>query len=312
MALAPFPINAELTAIALAYRNKKFIADEVLPRVPVPQISFKYKKYSLADGFTIQNTLVGRTSAPNRVEAGYTEVSDTCADYGLEDLIPQHDILIAQAAASGYDPVKFASEWLANLVAIDREKRVATLVFDANQYGSSNKVALSGNDQWSDFTNSNPVTAIMNALDACIMRPNIAVFGRAVFSAIIQHPKVVQAVYKSSQSAGIVSREALKELFELDDVLVGEAYSNSAARGQTPSIARLWGKSAALLYRDAAAARAGATTFGFTAQFGDKVGGEAPTDEAGLRGGVKVRVGETIKEVITANDLGYLITTAVA
>ena len=35
MSNAPFPIDPELTAIAIAYRNGRMIADEVLPRVPV-------------------------------------------------------------------------------------------------------------------------------------------------------------------------------------------------------------------------------------------------------------------------------------
>ncbi|HCF5482095.1 TPA: phage capsid protein, partial [Pseudomonas aeruginosa] len=33
MSNAPFPIDPELTAIAIAYRNGRMISDEVLPRV---------------------------------------------------------------------------------------------------------------------------------------------------------------------------------------------------------------------------------------------------------------------------------------
>jgi hypothetical protein len=311
-AIAPFPITPELAAIAIAYKNNKFIADDVLTRVQVPQITFRYKQFPQADGFTVPETKIGRTSRPNRIETGYTETQATCVDYGLEDVVPVNDILVAQAAGAGYDPVSYAAEWLAYLVALDREKRVASLVFDSTQYGTNNKSTLSGTSQWSDFTNSNPVTAIMTALDACVMRPNMAVFGRATYSQLIQHPKVVQAVFKTQQGAGIVPRQAIADLFELNDVFVGEAFSNTAVRGQTVSLARLWGKHASFLYRDVTAARAGQTTFGFTAQFGPKFGGSKPHDDAGLRGGVAVRIGETVKEVICANDLGYMYVNAVA
>ncbi|MFV9531212.1 hypothetical protein ACNUIM_32135 [Pseudomonas aeruginosa] len=68
MSNAPFPIDPELTAIAIAYRNGRMIADEVLPRVPVGKQEFKYWKYDLAQGFTVPETLVGRKSKPNEVE----------------------------------------------------------------------------------------------------------------------------------------------------------------------------------------------------------------------------------------------------
>ncbi|MGV8796604.1 hypothetical protein ACV373_31930, partial [Pseudomonas aeruginosa] len=60
MSNAPFPIDPELTAIAIAYRNGRMIADEVLPRVPVGKQEFKFWKYDLAQGFTVPETLVGR------------------------------------------------------------------------------------------------------------------------------------------------------------------------------------------------------------------------------------------------------------
>ena len=64
MANTPFPITPAMTAVAIAYRNPRLIADEVLPRVPVPLQEFKYLKYTLEDGFTIPDTKVGRKSAP--------------------------------------------------------------------------------------------------------------------------------------------------------------------------------------------------------------------------------------------------------
>ena len=65
---------------------------------------------------------------------------------------------------------------------LDREKRVADLVFDAAQYATANKVVLSHLSQWSDFTNSDPVANLMAGLDARIMGPTAMVTGRAAFT----------------------------------------------------------------------------------------------------------------------------------
>lgn len=308
---APFPIQPDLTAIAIMYRNRAMIADQVLPRVPVAKQDFKYFKHTLADGFTIPDTKVGRRSPPTQVEFTATELTASCADYALDDSVPNEDIENA-GGVPGADPVSKATQFIANLIELDRESRVASAVFNTANYGASNKVTLSGTSQWSDFVNSNPVTAIMTGIDACIMRPNVLVLGRAVYTQLIQHPKVVQAVFKTSQGAGVVPRQGLADLFELDQVLVGESFVNTAKKGQAATLSRVWGKHATLLFRDVLADTQRGTTFGFTAQFGGRIAGSFEDKDVGMRGGLRVRVGESVKEVLTANDLGYMFENAAA
>jgi hypothetical protein len=191
---APFPIQPDLTAIALMYRNKRMIADQVLPRVPVGKQDFKYFLHTLADGFTVPDTKVGRRSPPNQVEFTATETTGSTTDYALDDSIPNEDIQNA-GGVPGADPVAKAVMYTTNLIELDREVRTANLVFGASNYASANKSTLSGTGQWSDYTNSNPISAILTALDGAVMRPNIAVMGRAVYTALIQHPKVLAAIY---------------------------------------------------------------------------------------------------------------------
>lgn len=306
---APFPIQPELTAIAIAYRNKRLIADEVLPRVPVGKEDFKYLKHAMADGFSLPDTRVGRRSRPNEVEFSASEVSASTQDYGLDDPVPQSDI---DNAPPNYDPLGRAVEGLSDLILLDREVRTAGLVFNAANYGAANKVALAGNDQFSDFVNSDPLKTFMDALDACVMRPNVMVIGRPVWSVLSRHPKIVKAVLGNSGDSGIARRQDLADLLELEEIQVGEAFLNTAKKGQAVSLARVWGKHISLIYRDRNANTRGGTTFGLTAQFGGRIAGAQEDSSIGLRGGQRVRVGESVKELITASDLGYFIQNAVA
>lgn len=308
---AAFPIQPALTAVAIAYRNKRLIADDVLPRVPVASPDFKYLKHTLSEGFSLPDTKVGRRSAPNEVEFTATEAAASCIDYGLDDPVPNSDI-DAAATIPGLDPVMKAVERTTELIQLDREVRAASLVFDANQYGSANKATLSGNSQWSDFANSDPITTILSAMDGMIMRPNIMVLGQAVFTKLRTHPKIAKAVLGNSGDVTIATRQAIAELFELEAIFVGEGFLNTAKKGQTPSMARVWGKHCALIYRDSLADASSGTTFGFTAQWGSRIAGSEYDSKIGLRGGQRVRVGESVKELVTANDLGYLFTNAVA
>lgn len=304
-----FPITPMLTAIAIAYRNPRLIADDVLPRVPVVKQEFKYKKYSLVDGFTLPNTLVGRMSKPNQVEFGFTEVQDSTRDYALDDPIPVAD---EENAPQNYDPADRATEVLTNLIALDREVRTANLVFNPASYAATNRTALTGNNLWSDYANSDPITAIMAALDACVMRPNIGIFGRPTWAKLSQHPKIVKAFHGNEGATGVASRKFVAQLFELDEVLVGEPWVNTAKKGQAPILSRVWSKHAAFIYRDMSADMSYGVTYGFTAQWGDRVAGSIADPDLGMRGGHRVRVGESVKELVAADDLGYFFENAVA
>jgi len=301
MSKAPFPIDPALTAISIAYRNGRMIADDVLPRTPVGKQEFKWNKHELADGFTLPDTKVGRKSAPNQVEFGHTEETSSTADYGLDIPVPQADI--DNAAGTNVDPVGSAVENATNLILLDREVRASRLVFANGSYAAANIETLVGTDKW-DNAASNPLEAITDALDSVIMRPNIGVLGRAVSTALRRHPKIVKAYHGNDGGDGLVPLAFLAELFELEAIYVGEARLNIARPGQAVSLQRVWGPSAAFLYRDKTAGTQSGATFGLTAQWGSRIAGQQEDKDIGLRGGVRGRVGESVKELITAKDLG--------
>lgn len=310
--VAPFPIDPVLTGIAIAYKNTSLIADNVLPRVPVSTKEFKYQLYEKSQRFTVPDTLVGRKGQPNEAEFGATEAASFVRDYGLDDVIPNDDITQAAAAGNGYTPVGHATEAITDLILLDREKRAAALVFDDTQYVSGQKATLSGTGQWSDYTNSKPRDVIMTALDVPLMRPNIMVIGRAAWTVLSQHPQLVSSIQANSGVQGKITRQQLAELLELDEVIVGEGFVNTAKPGQTASMSRVWGKHAAFLYRNTLANSQRGATFGFTAQFGGRVAGQIAEPKLGLRGGVRVRAGESVRELICAPDLGYFFKNCVA
>lgn len=309
MATRPFPVDARLTAIALAYRNPDIalIADEVLPPTPTGA-EFKWLKYDLANGFTVPDTKVGRKSFPTEVEFTSTEQTDKVVDHALADFIPNEDL---EDDNQGVDPRGTAVAYLTNLINLAREIRAAALVFNTNSYVAANKATLSGTSQWS-HASSDPVAAIGDALDVPIYRPNIAVFGQATWTALRRNVKIVQAIKGTDQGAGMVSRQEFADFFELQSVYVGAGFVNTAKKGQTVTTARVWGKHASFLYRDRAAGPQAGVTFGFTAQAGMRMAGSIPEPKRGYSGGEEVRVGHRCKEVVCATDLGYHFIDAVA
>jgi hypothetical protein len=308
MSGTPFPLIPYLTSIAVSYRNRALIADDVLPRVPVGKQLFRYRKYDQRDAFTIPDTKVGRTSAPAQVEFGATAVDSSTKDYALDNPIPQVDI--DNAAGTGYDPEARGTEVTTNLILLDREVRAASLVFNANNYAAANKVTLT--NPWSDKTLGDPIGDINIALNSMVMRPNILVVGNAVATALQTHPEILKAFYKNLGDAGIVPIDFVATLFGLEEIKVGQGFLNTARPGQPAAVSRVWGKFAALIYRDNLQSADQGMSFGFTAQFGTRIAGRIQDQDMGMRGGVRIRVGESLAEIITAPDLGYFFTNAAA
>ena len=308
MSNAPFVTDPIRTAIALAYTNRAFIADQVLPRVPVGAAEFKYTIYNTEDRFTLQETMVGRKGRVSEVEFGGTEAAAMVADYGLEDPIPSSDL--DSAKTTGFDVMGNATEILTELILLDREKRVASVVQDPNNH--ANKTTLSGTSQWSDTANSDPITDISDALELPMMRPNVMIINGQVALALRRHPKLIKAYHGTLGDVGMVPLGFVQELFELDRIVVGRARYNAANRGQTLTLAELWGKHCTLIYQHPSATPQRGVTFGLTGEHGTRLSQRRPDPDIGLRGGTRIRVGESVKELVVASDVSYQFINAVA
>ena len=304
MANAPFTVNPTLTAIAIAYMNNEFIADRVLPRVQVPSREFKWTKYNKDDRFTIPDTLVGRKGQPNVVEFGGTEDSAFVQDYGLEDHIPQQDLDNASNPLNGFDPRGTAVELLTEVIGLDREKRTAAKVQDKSNY--EHVETLSGSDQWS-HADSKPIVALTDALETPIKRPNVMVTSRKVAIALRRNPNVVKAFHGTLADDGLVPLQFVRELLELDEILTGAAYFNSARPGQDAALERIWGNHCSLIYRNPNARPNKGVTFGFTAEHGQRVSGTRQDANIGLRGGEAIRAGESVEELLVCSDVALFL-----
>lgn len=314
----PFVVDPVLTAIAIGYSNpaQTLIADRVLPRFGVAGEAFKWTEYPLAEAFTIPSTKVGRLGQVNQVTFSGKQKTSSVEDYGLDTPIPNSDITAAAAAraqgVSNYDPEQHSTMMLTKLVELDREVRVATLIQDPNTYAAARRLALAGGDKLSDYANSDPIGVLDAAIDGTLIyRANTLVMGQPVWSKIKRHPKLVNAVKGNLTNEGMITPQQLAELLSIREVLVGEAFVNTARPGQEAVLARAWGDSIAALYIDPTARPEGEITFGFTAQFGTRIAGRIEDEDIGLEGGQRIRSGERVKEEIVARDVGYLIQNAI-
>lgn len=311
--LAPFRPDRKLTAIAIGYgdQNGKLIADKVSPRTPIPgggQL-YTYRKFRIAESFQVPNTLINRTSDAREVEHGFDEFESKTKDYGLQEPIPRKDI---RNAPSNYDPVGVTGEWVMGMVKLDRERRVANMTFDPANYPADNVITLSGLSQFS-HPDSQPIQILTRALDRVFMRPNKMVIGEEAFTSLSTNPQIVRSYQGAGGiSAGIVPVDYIAKMFRLDEILIGSAWldampmARSIVNPANMSLSRIWGKHIALL-RVEPVTLPFTYTFGCTPVSGSPIGMRYDDPTIGLEGGVRIKMGEILEEIITAPEFGYLI-----
>ncbi len=299
-----YPINEQLTSLTLAYNNKSFIADLVLPRVPVITESFKYLEYPKEQFLTVPDTTIGPKGEANTVELSAKLVSASVEDRALKEKIPVAKL--DAATKSGQDP-KFEEKvtiQVTKLLQLDRERKCAALFGNSANYGKTQ--TLSGTDCFND-PGSDAINIIQDMIDNMLMAPNKLVMGRKVASALRRNRSIVAAYHGNSGEKGMVPLEFLKDLFGFQEILVGESVMNSAKKGQTAQLVGVWGNFLSMIYTDETATTDQGMTFGYTAEYENRTVREWMEEDKGIKGCKVIQVHEQCSELIAAPECGGLL-----
>lgn len=294
-----------LTQVSTAYKNETFLAEKVLPVMPVSKQSGVYFQYDKENLRIPSSTLRAAGSPAKEVDFSVSKGSFLTQDHALKEFVAQE---VQDQAMTPTDPLTDASENVTEKLLLDKESAIATyLTSTAN---ITQNTTLSGTTQWSDYNNSSPINDIKTARQTVKLAvgktPNILIIGQQVFDALADHPEVIERV-KYSQ-LGVLTTELLARLFQIKEVWIGEAVYNSAKEGQSDSLSYIWGKHAILCYI-APTVKLKQLTLGYTFSFGTRQA-ERWTD--GDRKGTYVRVHDNYQQGIVAATAAYLIKNAVA
>lgn len=302
----PIPVDPELTAIAIKAPVPGMIADQVLPEFPVTSETFKWNEYGYAQGVTVPDTKVGRRGQTQRVEFNAVEKDGSTEDHGLEDSVPVSDA----TASTQIDAEAMASEMTSQLVTLAREARTANLVFNPATYLPAQVKVYGANEGWYD-PSSDPLEDFEEAKDALIVEPNTLTIGLDGWRALRRHPKLIKSARPASTSGeGRLTMDELKELLEIETILIGKAHLNIAKPGQQESIQRVWTAHASLTFTERVVKSSKVYTFAATARLGGKQAFKHFDANCGLQGGNVIRVGERIRELVMAKQAGWFFQNA--
>jgi hypothetical protein len=304
-------VDTLLTGMSMKYRNEAMIWPLVLPVVKVNKRSDKFVKYNKEDSYRLSNDQIGPKSLPNEVDWGKSDDNSSVKDHALGDWVGQEAIENADAPIQ----VEFDTNDFLNLqLDLDQEARVAALIFAAATYPVGNKVQLAGVTQWGS-TSDDPIGDVLKAIEGCFQRANTIVMGAEVWQVFRKLPEVLDAVKGATRNqatpGGLATVEEMKDLFEVQNWLVGRGRYITSKEGQTATYGRLWGKHCAALHLENQPSIR-SITFGLTFAEMLRQTQRDFDSKRGVKGAHYFKVAWNSDEKVIASDLGYFIEDAVA
>lgn len=207
-ALPAVHIDVALTNLSIAYMNETFVADVVMPPLPVDKRSNKYFVYD-KEAFLRGTSLDAngrpaslRTHKAEANEIDYTLSTDPyyCEEYSHKTLVADED---DQYADSPLQPDIDATMVVTERLKIDNEVMTSQVACKTTNFPSSNKVLLTTGGtgtSWAQYAsaNSKPLTDIKNgkvAVRKGIMRePNNALYTVDTAQTLADHPDIKDLV----------------------------------------------------------------------------------------------------------------------
>ena len=300
--------SRQLDNISLAYSNENYVAERFFPIVTVKKDTGKITTYAM-DNLRIVKALRSIGSKTN--EVGHSvSIGDhyVLKEYALMELVPDEHMEQAEAPIH---PKIDATENITERLLVIKESAMATAV-SATATMTSN-TTLSGTDQWSDYTNSDPIGDIKTGKEAVRTasgkKANTLLLSHNAYIELLDHPDIIDRLKYVKVADKDAAKAALARIFDLDEVIVGDAQYNNSAEGGTDTLAEIWDKVAIIAYiekRPTLKSR----TLGFTYQM------KAPRYVDGWRDedrrGDYIRVTDKFDQQLIDVNCGYLIKDCVA
>lgn len=251
-------IAGPLANVSVAYRNLDYIADRVFPILDGADPRAKITKYLRGAWFRDEAGI--RAPGTQAKRGGYPvgSVSIATEEYAFAKEVTDEDRRFAKAAgAPALNPETDAIEFATDKIDLKKERRVAALV-TGTTWVDGNAGGADAEGLWSPAGSTNTFLPDMitgkKAVKAAIGRvPNMLLIDYSTYLSLCECEAVLDKIKYTQR--GVLSKELLAAMLDLDEVLVGSAIYSSAeetAAGDDFTAVDIWtitaGKGLGFLY----------------------------------------------------------------
>jgi hypothetical protein len=310
-------VDRVLTNMSVSVLSEEgFIGDQVFPVIPVAKQSDLYRIYER--GAFQRDAMKKRAAGTESSTIGYS-MSTTPYFCDVWSLAVDIDEQTEENADEDVNLDLEATTLLSQAARINRDRQWATNYFTGSVWGATE--ALAGTDQWSDYTNSDPLAKVeekrLNMMELTGFKPNTIVMGPRVWGILKNHPDLVDRLNRGQTGGPAkVLLQNLAELFEVERIIVPTAIYNAAVEGAANDFDFLFGKSLLMLYVAPSPGRYTASagyTFTWRGFSGSSTAGtRVKRFEMPATSSRRVEIESSYNQKVIAPELGTFLSTVVA
>ncbi|ELW9028304.1 Uncharacterised protein [Enterobacter hormaechei] len=306
-------VDPVLTSIARGYKNAAFIGERIFPIVETDKEGVTvptFGKTAFVE-FETQRAVGADSNVLVREKTG-----------SLDLVLNEHDLAAPvdyrEKAESMFNEESKAIRRVTNGVNLKRELYAARLAQDPKVYVQGSVKALAAAERWVGGK-GDPIGIIEAGIEAVRnktgLRPNLMTMGASVMSLLKFHPAIQAAIGANERKR--ITLEILKDLFQLDDVVVGEPVSMASmkdAQDKDKKPSDIWADNLMLHYvgkpqPGTTSADENEPSFGYTLR---RKGMPVADKYDGAGGKVNYcRYTDIYKVAVVGGDAGYLISNIV-
>lgn len=244
-------VDKQVTSILTAYTNNDFIADKVLPVLPVAEESGLIPQLLNSHLRIYNNKRSLYDESAHRMGFEYDNTDRYAIDY-FDTEVYMPDRLQKQIQAP-FNVRRDAGITAMQSLMLERENALATLC--SSTAIITNNTTLTGADQYTN-PSSTPVedvelarTTIYNATGR---EANAMIIGRKVFNALKIHPAFASNIRGANERlSGTALLDMIADYFEIPrgNIFIGKSIKITSNEGQTETKSVVWGNDIVVFYR---------------------------------------------------------------
>lgn len=235
-------IDSFLTGIAAGYKNDDYVADQVLPLIPVAEEAGKIGVYGVDHYRIDMNARAMGADTPRGDWSASTPLTFSANEWSFEIPVDDRQRKFYQ---DPFDAERDATIACMEKILLKREDLVATLMSTDANFGA----ATAAGTTWATSASATPVSNIRAAILAIVQRTGInpkrmsVVMSYALWNKLVQTTEF-KALYLNTVPGAAAPAKITPELaasaIGLSEIIVGSAVKLTSKEGATDAFSDIW------------------------------------------------------------------------
>ena len=240
--------NQLLGNISVRYRNKAYVADRAFPVVPVTKDTNNVAVYGY-ENLRVDPSYRGNGSPSHIATYSVSNTTYNLQYHALRGAVTDRDLDNADAPVNRVDVDM--TETLTDKILLRCEREARDVIFTTTTWAANTTLVSTTSWRFNTTTSGDPSIHAWSAAAAIVRNsgdtPNVALLGHATLALLAHNTFILDRIRTTTDR--VATPAVLASLWNLEEVLVGQATENTGLEGIANSNTSVWTNNCWIAYR---------------------------------------------------------------